>query len=608
MPEKINILYLRDDESYDEILKKNVFRIFENLKFQMGKLWEFSECGAFCRYNYNCFFDSVILLCDDSDKIMEIINSLPAMSIIQLCGKESYKGITKWIDTQFFEQFPVEALNNEDGCLGSIVQRNITFLKKFSENHKLLNAVLKIIPDGFTLFDINGIITHTNARITGYDVSEIIGKSIFHFLDEKVKLKVIELIDKVGEGEKSSQFTTEIKSKSGVRIPVEINATLISDDQGAPLYFLAILTDIRAKKAIWEKEQFLGNVVRASRDGIIVTDRDGIINLWNKGDEEIFQYSASEMLGNKISILCSSTEEMESQADFLQQVKEKGYLKGVVVERVRKDGEIIEVEINMTALYDEERNFKGTMGIIRDISSTKRVLREVQKKNEEMEHLINTVSHDIRSPLHSIDNYLKFISEAIKETVKDEDVYEMVERTHANVSNIESLIQDLTDFSRAGLASGEEVAVDLNSLLSDIVINLQWQVGKENFIITRDNLPTVRIDPRRFYQAFENLLSNAYKFKRDGEPARAEIRVKKSGRFLEFMVKDNGIGIGKKHHEKIFNLFYRGKEKIVEGSGAGLAITRRIINAYGGEIWFESEPGKGSTFHFTLPVSQMVTE
>lgn len=608
MPDKINILFLRDDESYDETIKRDFSGVFDKIKIQTGKLWEFSQCGAFCRYNYNCFLDSVIILCDDSDKIMEIINSLPAMSVIQICSKEAYKGITKWVDTQFFEQFPIEKLRNDVGSLALIIKRNFAFSKKFSENHKLLNTVLEIIPDGFTLFDTNGIIIHTNSRITGYDASQIVGKSIFHFLDEKVREKVTALINAAGKEKKSTFFTTEVMSKDGIRIPVEINATLIKDDQGLPLYFLAILTDIRTKKAIWEKEQFLGNVVRASRDGIIVTDKDGIINLWNKGDEEIFQYSASEMLGQKISVLCNSTEDMEKQSAFLKQVEKMGYLKGVAVERLRKDGELIEVEINMTALYDEDGNFKGIMGIIRDISSTKKVLREVQKKNEEMEHLINTVSHDIRSPLHSIDNYLKFISEAIKDTVTDEDVYEMVERTHANVSNIESLIQDLTDFSRAGLISGEEVAVDLNSLLSDIVINLQWQVGKENFLIARDNLPTVRIDPRRFYQAFENLLSNAYKFRRDGEPAKAEIRVKKSGKFLEFLVKDNGIGISKKHHEKIFNLFYRGKEKIVEGSGAGLAITRRIINAYGGDIWFESEPGKGSSFHFTLPISLMVTE
>lgn len=608
MPDKINILFLRDDESFDEILKREFSGTFDNYEIKTAKLWQFSECGVYCRYNYNCSLDSVIILSNDTDKILETINSLPAMSVIQLCESDSFRDVTRWIDTQFFEQFSVNKLNNTDGCLASIIKRNITFLKKFSENHKLLNTVLKIIPDGFTLFDTNGIITHTNARITGYDVAEIVGKSIFNFLDEKVRDKVTELINAVEDGARSARFTTEIYSKSGIMIPVEINATLITDDYGAPLYFLAILTDIRVKKAVWEKEQFLGNVVRASRDGIIVTDREGIINLWNKGDEEIFQYSASEMLGKKISALCSSTEEMEKQADFLHEVREKGYLKGIAVERMRKDGEVIEVEINMTALNDEDGNFNGTMGIIRDISSTKRVLREVQKKNEEMEHLINTVSHDIRSPLHSIDNYLKFISEAIKETVTEEDVYEMLERTHANVSNIESLIQDLTDFSRAGLVSGDEIAVDLNSLLSDIVINIQWQVGKENFVITRDKLPTVRIDPRRFYQAFENLLSNAYKFKRDGEPAKAEIRVKRSGNYLEFMVRDNGIGIGKKHHEKIFNLFYRGKEKIVEGSGAGLAITRRIINSYGGEIWFESESGKGSIFHFTLPVSLMVTE
>ncbi|MCE1247252.1 MAG: HAMP domain-containing histidine kinase, partial [Firmicutes bacterium] len=235
-------------------------------------------------------------------------------------------------------------------------------------------------------------------------------------------------------------------------------------------------------------------------------------------------------------------------------------------------------------------------------------LDNVQKKNEEMEHLINVVSHDLRSPLHAIDNYLSFIDESIRETITDESVFEMMERIHANINNMESLIKDLADFSKAGAISGEEIAVDLNSLVNDIVVNIQWQFGKSNFVVEMDKLPTIRMDPRRVHQVFENLLSNAYKFRQEGNPSETKIKVLYKKNNIEFEISDNGIGVSERHHDRIFDLFYRAKEKTADGSGAGLAITRKIINTHGGRIWLDSKNGEGTTFRFTLPASLLVDE
>ena len=604
----LRILYIRDDDSFDEILKKVIKLSGYNWMLDIRDINEIEYSQICCQIDLQCNFDIVLVLNKNSREIKKFVQELPAPCVIELCDKESFEDICQKIDGKFIEQFLLEYLEKDPHRFITLVKKNSLFLDKCYEYRNLMKAIFQIIPNGFSLFDLNGTIIYTNARITGYEPEELLGKTIFDFLKKEDQPIIQKLIEQYLSTKKLEGYEVNVLSKYGALIPVKIKARVLTDKDDKPLYILAVLTDIREKKDFWEKEQFLGNVIRGSRDGIMVADREGRITLWNKGDEEIFKYSASEMLGQKISVLSPSKEEELQQKIILKTVMEKGYLKGLSSKRRRKDGKVIDVEINLTALYDEEGRYKGVMGIIRDISSTKKALEEVRKKNEEMEHLINTVSHDIRSPLHSIDNYLKFISESIKDKVTDEDVYEMLQRTHANVSNIESLLQDLTDFSRAGLITGEEVAVDLNSLTNDIIINLQWQVGRKNFIITRDQLPTIRIDPRRIYQVLENLLSNAYKFKKEDEPAKAEIRVKFNDNEIEFIVNDEGIGIDKKHHSRIFDLFYRGKQKIVKGSGAGLAITRRIIHTYGGRIWFETQQKGGSSFHFTLPSSLVVVE
>ncbi|MBW1614725.1 MAG: GHKL domain-containing protein [Deltaproteobacteria bacterium] len=121
-----------------------------------------------------------------------------------------------------------------------------------------------------------------------------------------------------------------------------------------------------------------------------------------------------------------------------------------------------------------------------------------------------------------------------------------------------------------------------------------------------DDLPIIHCDEDRIYQVFENLIVNAVKFTGDAEKPKIEIRHKDEGDFYQFYVKDNGIGIDKKYHRKIFEIFYRLNEiEDKEGTGIGLVIVERIIKNHGGEIWVESEKGKGATFCFTLPKAAM---
>lgn len=604
----INILFVREEQSLDNLIKERVASLLGcDININYTDIFKTAKPALYCEFFYRCQYEIIIYQGSNLNLLIENAGSLPAVSVIYLCDQSEVRS-PFWVNKKFFEFFPIDLLNSNPEMLILSISKSILLLEKFYENHHLLDTIFQLMPDGITLVDTSGIIIHTNAHITEYSNEELVGKSIFNFLDDNdlpvVKAKMKDaLID-----HKIKNFRVSLKSKDGRLIPTEVNAVVLTNSEGIPVNFLAVLTDISAKKEVWEKEQFLTHVIESSRDGIITLDKEMKITLWNKGDEEIFGYSASEMIGQEIFKLCADSHMASIYKECVEKLKTEGFINNLIVKCRRKDGQLIDLEMTLCSLFDEDESFMGASATIRNVSQIKMSLEEAQKRNEEMEHLINVVSHDLRSPLSSIDNYITFIHESMKDKVDSEEVLEMFERIYANITNMESLIRDLTNFSRAGLLSGDEVAVDLNSVIGDIVCNLQWQVGKNNFLVESDKMPTIRIDPHRIHQVFENLISNAYKFRKDGECAKAEIRVSKNASLIKFSVKDHGIGINKKHHNKIFNLFFRTKEKPVDGSGAGLAIARRIINTYGGDIWVESTPENGTAFHFTLPSSLMVEE
>jgi signal transduction histidine kinase len=218
------------------------------------------------------------------------------------------------------------------------------------------------------------------------------------------------------------------------------------------------------------------------------------------------------------------------------------------------------------------------------------------------------VSHDLRAPIYSVENYLMVLKDLLNEKNLIEECQFFFERIRSNLASMETLIKDVTDFSRAGLSSGDERIIDLNTLVTDIINNIQWQAGKENFIVNIKDLPVVKMNYRKIHQVFENLLQNAYKFRKNENPACVDISfdVSLEKNLIFFSIKDEGIGIDKKFHNNLFDLFFRTREKNVEGTGAGLAITKNAIRSYGGDIWVDSETNKGSNFNFTLPYSVYV--
>jgi light-regulated signal transduction histidine kinase (bacteriophytochrome) len=167
---------------------------------------------------------------------------------------------------------------------------------------------------------------------------------------------------------------------------------------------------------------------------------------------------------------------------------------------------------------------------------------------------------------------------------------------------MQTLVQDLLAFSRVGRFEGKRQQIDCNAIMDDVITDLSEKIKEMNAEVAHGELPALMADKSNISRLFLNLIGNALKFRKKDEPPRVIVTAERKYKEWQFAVSDNGIGIDPKYFDKIFVIFQRlhGKEEY-PGSGMGLAICKKIVSNYGGKIWVESQPDKGTTFYFTIP-------
>lgn len=225
---------------------------------------------------------------------------------------------------------------------------------------------------------------------------------------------------------------------------------------------------------------------------------------------------------------------------------------------------------------------------------------ELTRSNAELEQFAYVASHDLQEPLRMVVSYLQLVDTRYREKL-DADAREFIEYAVDGAKRMQILINDLLAFSRIGSKGRAFGPADCEAALQEAMSNLQVAIRESGAQITHDPLPTVMGDATQLVQLFQNLLGNALKFRRD-EPSRIHIRAESKAGCWHLSVQDNGIGIEAQYFDRIFAVFQRLHGRgAYPGTGIGLAICKKIVERHGGTIWVESEFGKGSAFHFTLP-------
>ena len=236
----------------------------------------------------------------------------------------------------------------------------------------------------------------------------------------------------------------------------------------------------------------------------------------------------------------------------------------------------------------------------------KKQAQELERSNEELQQFAYVASHDLREPLRVIRGYLDLVREDLGDALTDEiDMY--VRGATSAATRMQSLIDDLLTYSRVGSSRPEHVALDLNGVVKKALENLGQAVEDAAAEVQVDDLPWIAGDEGQMCQVFQNLLANAVKFRSEAPP-RITISSEREGPRCIIRVADNGIGFDPKESGRVFEIFQRvhGSSEHA-GTGIGLAICKKIVDHHGGRIWVESEPGKGATFSFSLPVVSQET-
>ncbi len=238
-------------------------------------------------------------------------------------------------------------------------------------------------------------------------------------------------------------------------------------------------------------------------------------------------------------------------------------------------------------------------------SATERLIIEKQEleiANKELEEFVSTVTHDLQAPLRSLTMFAELLAKDYQGELDEVGVKYIKHITDSGV-RMQTLIQDLLSYSRAGKSEQTWIFVDLNNILEKITQDLQAAIIETQAVIVFDDLPTIFVNPTEIAQVFQNLIDNAIKFCSEQQPW-IEVKATKQEENWLFSVKDNGIGIEPEFQTQIFQVLQRlNTPETYPGTGIGLAICEKIIRRYDGKIWVESEPNEGSTFYFTVPIN-----
>ena len=380
-------------------------------------------------------------------------------------------------------------------------------------------------------------------------------------------------------------------------------AEKILEDKSKELYLITEQLRKANKKlqsGLTEKTTELQGVFDNLVDAYVLMNLKGdIINL-NEAAKELFGYDVSEEKINVIQLIYK--DDFEYAINSFKLLISKGFFSDYIARVNTKNKGIRWVHINASIIKNSNQKPIGAQGIVKDITNqraieaqNKKLLHDLEKSNEELGEYAHIVSHDLKSPLRSINALINWLREDY-ESVLDDSGLKNISLIEQTLEKMEHLINGILNYSSINNTDLKNTDVDINSVLQDIISTIY--IPNHITVTSLQRLPTVKGDKTRIQQLFQNIISNAVNYI-DKETGTVSVSFQENQSHYIFEIKDNGIGIEKEHFDKIFKIFQSlGNNK--NSTGIGLSIVKKIVEAYEGEIWLKSEPKVGTSFFFSL--------
>lgn len=466
------------------------------------------------------------------------------------------------------------------------------------------------------VLDTSGNIASWNPgaeRLNGYKAEEVIGKhfSTFYTAHDLAAAKPkyeLEVAGRVGRFEDEGWRVR----KDGTRFWASVVITRILDDDGQILGFGKITRDLSERRQAELRYRLL--IEGVTDYAIFSMDRRGYITSWNTGAQRIKGYTAEEIIGKNFSQFYTEEDRRrEMPQHVLRTAEQTGHFTGEGW-RVRKDGNRFWASVVVTPLRDEDGTLYGFSKVTRDMTDRKLLLDELQRhskelelhieerdqSNAELEAFAYSVSHDLRAPLRAITGFAEALREECEAQLSQEGREFLAEITGA-AQRMNGLVQDLLEYGRVGRTSLSLASVNLLGAINEVKRELGGAPPGSLLIEVPDEL-SVRAHPQVLKQVIFNLLSNAFKFRKENTVPDVTVMAEPRSGFVRLSVSDKGIGIAPEHQERIWNVFERLHDRdAYSGSGIGLAIVKRAVTRMGGFCGVTSTAGDGSTFWIELP-------
>lgn len=352
-----------------------------------------------------------------------------------------------------------------------------------------------------------------------------------------------------------------------------------------------------------ERAFFLDAILDNLDDGIVACDKKGMITLANRASRAIFASEDSSAVSGdwarryEFFRADGKTPLLPSELPVARALRGEKVVGAEILVRKKPSGPAVVLVCNGQPLRDSQNEIIGGVVTMHDKTREK----ELQESNLELDQFASVAAHDLKSPLNSITQFTELLAEEYRGRI-GKDVDEYVDFIVNAGKRMRSLIDTLLEFARAGAKISCMRRLDSGAVCREAVNNLSSLVESKHATIIIAPLPWVVADADRLLQVFQNLIGNALKFGAPGRETRITVDASELPEHILFRVVDNGIGMAAEARQQAFDFLSRlGSSGRIEGSGIGLSVCRKIVEAHGGEIWIDSELGTGTTVSFTIP-------
>jgi PAS domain S-box-containing protein len=470
--------------------------------------------------------------------------------------------------------------------------------------------------DAIISLNTSNVITTWNRsaqRLYGYTAQEVVGKNVSLLLPPDRLDEIDAVRVRVATNASGQDYETKRIHKDGHLIDVAVAVSPIRDSEENVIGLSARSRNITERKRTDAVAAEMAAIVDSSNDAIIGKTLQGVVTTWNRGAEQVYGYTAAEMIGKNASILVPSDRPDEVMNIIAGMLETDARTKHFETQRVRKDGRLIDVSLTVSPIRDSDGTIVGASSVARDFTEHNAMaealnaseLRSVEAVSRAKDEMVALVSHELRTPLASLLGFTELLySRDFSEERRKQYLGVMLREGR----RLTDLINDVLHIQRleAGHQTLNLSPVDLDALIRRAVTAAGEDLDRPIEAHLTAMLPLVMVDTDAILQVLANFLTNARKYSPDGGAITISTRL--AGDMVEIDVEDHGLGVPADALPKLFGTFYRvetGDHHLIKGTGLGLAINRRIAEAHGGHVRaFSDGLGRGSRFQITLPVQK----